>query len=310
MPRITHVAKAQQRYETKPVIDPATGEQKRTPVMRNGVQRTTKRGKPIFMEITEPDKTKPLPPYKCDSCHQEILPGTPYKHISPRSGPYGGRTLRRHEACPTWNVWEYSSSLSARVAEISHNAWTDFSDTTFESTDDVQEWLNTVAEAIREIAQEKEEAADNIEEGFQHETMQSQELRDVSEQLNSWADDVENVSIPDYPEAEEVDCEDCEGVGNFSIDEKLEEARRRRAVLIAKPLTDLETHAQVVKELHALDKLIRVLEERIADGDYTLECDTCDGAGKVEPEEPDQDQIDQWRDEVQGEASVIDECPV
>lgn len=50
MPRVTHVKRAQQRYATKPVIDPATGEQKVTPVMntRTGEQkRTGRRGRRV-----------------------------------------------------------------------------------------------------------------------------------------------------------------------------------------------------------------------------------------------------------------------
>ena len=40
MARVTHVKKAQQRYATVPVIDPETGEPKRTPVMKK-VDRET-----------------------------------------------------------------------------------------------------------------------------------------------------------------------------------------------------------------------------------------------------------------------------
>ena len=117
MAKITYVKAAQQRYEQVPVIDPETGQQKQTPVInqRTGQQKLTKRGTPVFLSLSVPDRTKPLPPRKCGKCHQEIAVGQPYKHISPRSGPYGGHTLYRCDTCPVWHVWEYSSSLSART---------------------------------------------------------------------------------------------------------------------------------------------------------------------------------------------------
>lgn len=119
MARITYVKKAQQRFATVPVIDPKTGKQKQTPVMTTKevrqedgtyakvqVQKTTKRGLPVFMKVTEADKSQPLPNRTCGKCGREIEVGQPCKHISPKSGPYGGRTLFRCDGCPNWHVWE------------------------------------------------------------------------------------------------------------------------------------------------------------------------------------------------------------
>jgi hypothetical protein len=269
MARITYVKAAQQRYETVPVIDPATGEQKQTPVMRNGKQRTTKAGRPIFLSVTASDKSKPLPNRNCDKCRNEIKVGDPYKHISPRSGPYGGRTLYRCDECPTWHIWEYSSSLSAQLAETAwnFNAALD----SVESEDDVQTALNETADEIRLIAAVKEEGADNIESGFGHETQQSEELREIADQLNAWADEIENATIPEHPETEETECEECSGSGS-----------------IANPNW----------------------EEGSEDEEEEISCDTCDGTGQFTPEEPSAEQIEAWRDEVRSDLSIVDESPV
>jgi hypothetical protein len=220
MARITHVAKAQQRYEMVPKLDEA-GEPIRTPVMKNGVQKTTRAGRPVFMDVTIADRNAPLPMPRCDApgCEdREIKVGTPYKHMSPKSGPYGGRKLCRHESCPTWQVWEYSSSMGARLAQIDHDFRNSLDLSAVEDNSDVVLALEEMASNIREIADEKEEGADNIESGFGHETEQSMELRDISEQLRSWADEVESADIPDFPEPEEDDCEACDATGYVNGD--------------------------------------------------------------------------------------------
>lgn len=215
MARITHVAHARQRYETVPVLD-AEGNVVTTPVLRSdGRAKTTKKGKEVVRSQSTPDKTKPLPNETCGKCHKEIKVGDPYKWIAPKSGPYGGRRLVRCESCPSWHVWEYSSSLSARLAQVAYNFETSFDLGTVESAEDVTEALSEVAEAIHEIASEKEESAENIESGFGHETSSSQELREVAESLNSWADEIENIDIPDYPEPEEGECDECGGDGTI-----------------------------------------------------------------------------------------------
>jgi hypothetical protein len=69
--------------------------------------------------------------------------------------------------------------------------------------DDPSELVSEIVEAIRELASEKEEAASNMEDGFGHETEQSNELRETADALEGWADELENISWPDEPEAVE-----------------------------------------------------------------------------------------------------------
>jgi hypothetical protein len=273
MARVTHVKKAQQRYETVPVIDPETQQPKKTPVMRNGEQRTTKRGKPIEMTVTVVDKTKPLAPYECDFCHQEIAVGTPYKHISPKSGPYGGTKRTRHEKCPTWQIWEYSSSLSARLAQISHDFWQQIDSA--ESTDDVQSVLDSAAEEITGLAEEKREGAGNIEEGFGHPTSASEELEQTADSLDEWADEITSQDIPEVTECEECsdgqkECDTCGGTGE--VEEEID--------------GEDSTHAEDCTNCN---------------GTGQVECDTCGGTGE---------DLDTWRSELQDSLTLIDESPV
>lgn len=202
MARVTHVKKAQQRYKTVPVIDPATGEQKVTPVLRkDGTPKMTRSkpnrpGRPIVMKVTVADKTQPLPPLKCEKCGKDIEIGTPYKHVSPKSGPYGGRQRNRHAACPGWKPSELTSSqhlstiyAAQEAAEEALSAWGDE-----DGHEALQEIITTLAEGFREASESYGESADNIEEGFGHETSMSAELREKAEALESSADEVEQAA--------------------------------------------------------------------------------------------------------------------
>jgi hypothetical protein len=212
MPKVHHVKRAQQRYATRPVIDPATGEQKVVPVMssRTGQQKLSKHGRPVVRRITERDLERPLPMPQCDypGCRhdsREIAVGSPYKWIQPS----GQRERNRHADCPTWHVWEYSSSLSARIAQIQHDGP---GDDDVADADTARAWAEAKAEEIRELAEEKRESAANIEDGFGHATYQSEELEETASDLDSWADDLENVELPD-PDDVEQDCLECDGAG-------------------------------------------------------------------------------------------------
>lgn len=270
MARVTYVKRAQQRFQTTVVRD-ADGNPVRTPVMgRNGQQKQSKRG-PVFRTVTTEDRSKPLPPYKCENCDKKIVVGAPYKWIAPKSGPYGGRKRIRCGDCPTWQYWDYSNSLAAQTARISH----DFSEAiaTADSVDEVTDALSTAAGEVRDIAEEKRTGAQNIESGFGHETEKSAELNDIAEQLDSWADEIENADVPEFPEPEEIDCEDCGGEGEVIDTDSNEEA------------DDTESTPKVT-------------------------CETCGGNGSYTPDEPTEDQIDSWRSEVQDSLTIVDECPV
>jgi hypothetical protein len=247
MPRIHRVQSAQQRYARAPVTDPA-GNQVIVPV-----SRTAKGGRGVVVRRTQRDLSQPLKPYTCDLCGEPIMPGTAYKWIAPRSGPYSSRTLRRHASHPDWRVWEYSDSLSAQLARVSHNFQNSIAGA--ESVDDVESALAEAADEIESIADAKDESADSLESGFQHATSQSDELRDTAEQLRSWAGEIRDTSVPDFPEPEETDCGECEGEGD-------------------------------------------------------ADCDCCGGNGTYTPDEPTEDQVDQWRSDVADETGIVDESPV
>jgi hypothetical protein len=219
MARITYVKSAQQRYETVPVIDPATGQQKQTPVIskRTGEQKVTKNGRPVFLRVTEVDKTRPKPNIVCEKCGTEIEPGMPYKHITPKSGPYGGRQRNRCMPCPTWRPSETTGSqhLAAiygaqEAAEDSLAEWE-----ADQGVDALSEILTALAEGLGEAVESYNESADNIEDGFGHETSMSAELREKAESVESAASDIESAA----DELEEFDEDAATDEAEGEIDE-------------------------------------------------------------------------------------------
>lgn len=227
MARVTHVKKARQRFAMVPVLD-ENGQPKRTPVMKTvsvrneetgeyeKVQRpkTTKTGRPVTMAVTVQDKEKPLPNLKCDfaGCDidgGEILPGTPYKHITPRSGPYGGTQRNRHEAHPSWNIWEYSYSRAAQVAFTQHNmeaviaAWTPTDEGDFEAL------VEELQEMAEEAAEDAREAVSNMPEQLQDSSVAAEN----ADALESWAEEFSNA--PSLSESFLQDCEACDGAGEI-----------------------------------------------------------------------------------------------
>lgn len=219
MARITHVKKARQRYETVPVLD-EDGNPRRTLVKG----RTAKGGREVTMAVTVADKSKPLPNLRCDfpGCDidgGEILVGTSYKHITPKSGPYGGTQRNRHAQHPNWNVWEYSYSVSARAAQVQNDMHNEIDAFEFTATEDFDSLKESLADMADDFVSERQDALDNMPEQLQ-DGSQAAEYLDAAE---SWKDEIDGVDAPDeaYEECEECDgtgegketCPDCDGTG-------------------------------------------------------------------------------------------------
>lgn len=215
MARVTRVKAAQQRYKMIPKTDPVSGEQVVVPVLTkrvdddgNRIPKTTKHGKEVTRRVTVADRDQPLPMPTCGKCGTTIEVGAPYKHVTTKSGPYGGRTLYRCDACPTWRQSELSSSKMAGVYAAQEQAADQIADC--DNEDALQELASDLASQIREVADEYRESADNMVDGFGHETYVSDALVEKADELEGWADEIENLDFEAY---EETDCGACDGEG-------------------------------------------------------------------------------------------------
>jgi hypothetical protein len=282
MARTTHVKKAQQRYKQVPVLD-EYGRQMTTPVMRaDGTPKVTKHGRPVVMRQTVADKSQPLPMPKCEVCGTTIEVGQPYKHVTPSTG-FGGTTRFRCDSCPSWQPWDLSNAWWARIAQVTSG----FDVSEADSAESVREALEAVAEEIRGLAGESREAASNMEEGFGHATQQSQKAEERADALEQWADEIANADVPDYPEAEaEERWYIVDDSGSVSLgDEDYG--------------YDSEEDAQAVIDA-----------QREEAPDFTDYDELSIEARPYTPDDATEEQIDNWRTEVEDAVSVVDESPV
>lgn len=127
----------------------------------------------------------------CAQCQLPIVAGQAYAEYAPRYDP----TLRRHTDCPNWNSWDLSNAPSAQFDRIASEV--DLGDDF--TLEEAHSALEDAANAIRDIAEEQREKASNIEEGFGHETSQSEDLNEQADTIESFADDVEGCALEDEP---------------------------------------------------------------------------------------------------------------
>jgi len=172
-------------------------------------------------------------PLTCNFCGKPINIGDPYKWVAPRAHRAAHGTKKsRHTTCPAWKPSELTSShhlatiyAAQEDAEASMaNLAVSSVGETVEVAEQLQEIAETFSEAIMEANESYTESADNIEEGFGHETYQSEELREKAEAVESWADEVSSFTVDDY-DAEGLPCAECMDVEDADQhhDNKLED---------------------------------------------------------------------------------------
>lgn len=147
----------------------------------------------------------------CDypGCGHPIEPGDGMKYISPRlPGSPGSVTRYRCASHPDWNVWEYSTSLSARIAKLKY----DGNDKILQADENTIEDLPTdLGWSIRGIAYEKSDSAQNVESSFGHPTRLSESLKQQADALEDWAYNIECVDVLEgKPDEEDRDEEAIE----------------------------------------------------------------------------------------------------
>jgi hypothetical protein len=280
MPRIHVVKKAQARYEMTVKRNP-DGSPVKVPVMTkrrdeqgNLIQKTKKGGALVFRTISEPDKSKPKPNRKCDKCGKEIDVGMPYQWTEIKM-TYGGMKKVRCMDCPPWKQSELTTSKMSGVYAAQEEA----EDTDVSTIEDLEALCESVAEQIEAVGDEYEESGQNMEDGFEHATSMSDELKERGESLKSWAEDIRALDFDEVP-----DCDECAGVGTVEC-------------------TNCEGNGVVQSESGGETEDCPDCE-----GNGTVNCEACDGEGKPgDDSEQYTEFITEQKDKL---IEAMGECPV
>lgn len=93
------------------------------------------------------------------------------------------------------------------------------------SEDDYTSIAEDAAASVQEIVEEMREGAQNIEDGFGHETYQSQELNERADELEGQAEELEQIDLPERPDEDELRSE-----AEADLDEGLTDDERASAI--------------------------------------------------------------------------------
>lgn len=145
-------------------------------------------------------------PRRCEKCRTEIKVGDPYKWFANRIG----RSSMRHDYCSSCVIRPSDMTTSPHLSSL-YSATEAADDALDEIGDGGLEGIAAIvtecAGSVREVSEGYGESADNIEEGFGHETSQSEEIRGKSDELENFAQELESAAdeIEGMDDPDEVD---------------------------------------------------------------------------------------------------------
>lgn len=149
-------------------------------------------------------------PRNCEECRTEIKVGDPYKWFATRIG----RSSTRKNFCSSCQIRPSHRTTSPHLQAL-YQAIENAEDILGGdpmTRDDVVGLLEETAQNVREVAEGYTESADNIEEGFGHETFQSEEIREKAQEIESFADELDSAA----GEVDNLDDPD-EDIGSFDM---------------------------------------------------------------------------------------------
>lgn len=166
-------------------------------------------------------------PGTCGKCDKRIAKGVPYIFWAFR---YGGKRIRC-SACPGPRPSDLTSNDKLSRCYAAGESISDAIDQ-FRSDREVDSLKSTMEDAaneVREVGEEYRESAQNIEDGFGHETEMSQQSQEKGDNLDSKADEIESAA-GELEEFEDAD-DDPKEKSDDALDALLEEDGEDLSVL-------------------------------------------------------------------------------
>jgi hypothetical protein len=128
----------------------------------------------------------------CFTCGTEINEGDSYRWFASRIG----RSSFRRNYCVNHNPRPSHMTTSDKLSQLyaAQENVEDALEVQNFSRDDIALALNDAAEQAKGVGEEYTESADNIEDGFGHETQMSEEIREKAENCEEWASTLEEAA--------------------------------------------------------------------------------------------------------------------
>lgn len=182
----------------------------------------------------------------CLKCHKPIKAGDAYSWLKGRHGP-------RKVVCATCHFSDSDRTGSDKLARVY-----DARDAAQEAVakwaveDDVEDLKSTLtecAEALREVAREYQESADNIHQNFS-ESSTADDCEEKATEIESWADEV--ADAVDNAEEWDEDAVREEAAEDFDAEEARGQVAQERRAPTALPMTQDQEDAFIVERIAAL----------------------------------------------------------
>lgn len=134
----------------------------------------------------------------CSVCGKPVLAGFPYKWVQLKTSPRSSRRLVAHDGCRFRPSQLTTSEIKGTLYDAQEEAQDRLAQWDGLDVNELKSIQEDAAAAIREAADMAREKADNIESGFGHSTMQSEELSERADAIEGWADEIENVDLEEF----------------------------------------------------------------------------------------------------------------
>lgn len=173
---------------------------------------------------------------RCQACGQQIEVGQSYKWFKMKL-TYGGVQKSYHVDCAIPRSHRTSSQHLGTLWDAVDTAESEVDNC--ESVEGLESVLSAAAEGVREASEGYRESAENIESGFGHPTYVSDELNEKADEIEQFADSLEDVDFDEFDEDdarenataaldnEEADDEEIAAAVEELRDEWLEEQRSK-----------------------------------------------------------------------------------
>lgn len=158
----------------------------------------------------------------CGKCRKEIVPGMSYQWWANRSpGMRGGHKKIRCMDCPP-SLADRTPGRAGEWMRMEEEIEQTISN--IGTHDDLESTAAEIADRIRDFGQGFVDGADNMEEGFGHETSTSSELRERGEEIQGVADSLEYLSFEEF-DPDDMDEDDIAEAREEHLDRQRDEIR-------------------------------------------------------------------------------------